>query len=255
MTTGIVEPTSAPPVAAQPKNVFARMIGVLFAPEETFRDIVRRPDITAPLLILLVIGYISTFVVMPIMDWDAMVAAQSEQMHKQNPNMSDADIERASGMVKKIGGFMGYVGPIFGAVWWVIVAGVLFLGFRLFGGEGTFAQAFSVTLYSWIPLTIFSIIMTIVARAKGAFDPTTAATIVKSNPAFLVDMKEKPVLFALLGAFDIFTLWTIVLLVIGFAVMSRFSKAKSAAIVVSLWLIALVIKIGFAAMSAMKMKG
>jgi hypothetical protein len=81
------------------------------------------------------------------------------------------------------------------------------------------------------------------------------ATVLKSNPAFLVDMKEHAVLFSLLSSLDIFTIWTIVLLIIGFAALTRSSKAKSAAIVIPLWAVVILIKVGFAAMGAARMKG
>jgi hypothetical protein len=80
------------------------------------------------------------------------------------------------------------------------------------------------------------------------------AVLVRSNPAFLVDMKANPVLFSLLSSIDLFTIWTVVLLIIGFAFVARVSKAKSAAIVISLWAVALVIKLGFAAIGAAKAK-
>jgi len=249
-----VPPTSNPSPAA-PKNVFQRFAGVLFAPAETFEDIVRKPNVLAPMIILILIAYVSTFVIMPIMDWDAVLSTQETAMRAQNPNLSDADVERMAGFTKTIGKVMGFIGPIFGVIWWLVVAAVLFLTFRMFGGQGTFGAAFSLTVYSWIPLTLFSIVLTIVARAKGAFDPTHAATIVMSNPAFLVDLKAHPVLFALLGSFDVFTIWTIVLLIIGFATMARFSKAKSTLMVLPLWILMILIRIGFVALGAMRAKG
>jgi hypothetical protein len=255
MTTGIEEPSSRPTPVAAKKSVFARIAGVLFSPTETFEDIVRKPDVLAPMLILLVIGYAVTFVIMPIMDWDSIIAQQTEQMHKSNPNMTDADIERATNMIKTFGRVMGFIGPLFGAILWIIIAGALFLAFRMFGGEGTFKQAVSVTIYSWVPLTLSSILLAIVAFSQHAFDPTRAATIVKSNPAFLVDMKDHPVLFSLLSSFDVFTIATIALLVIGFSILSRFSRAKAAMTIVTLWLVTVAVKVGFAAMGAARMKG
>jgi hypothetical protein len=254
MTTEIAEP-AVPPPALGKKNVFERIAGVLFVPAETFEDIVRKPDILAPMLVLILIGYAVTFAIMPIMDWDSIISAQTEQMRKQNPNLTEADVDRMSGFTRSIGKVMGYVTPALGVIVWAVVAGALFLAFRMFGGEGTFKQALSITLYSWVPLTIFSILMAIVAFSRHSFDPTMAATLVKSNPAFLVDMKEQPVLFSLLSQFDLFTIATVALMTIGFAVMSRFSKMKSAVIVVSVWLMLVVVKVGFAALGAARMKG
>lgn len=235
------------------KNSFERLAGALIAPAETFADVARRPDILVPLLLFIAIGYVTMFVAFPHLDFDAAFAQQAEIVKKQNPNMSDADIERMGGFTKAIMKVTQFIGPLIAAAWWAILALILFGAFRLMGGSLGYKQAFSATLYAWVPLTLFSIISTIVIVMRGNVDPTHMATIVKSNPAFLVDMQEQPVLYSLLASFDVFTIWTIVLLVIGFAAASKFSRAKSAAIIVSLWIVMLVIKVGFAALGAARM--
>lgn len=244
----IVAPSSAP------KSFIQRIVGVLFSPTETFEDIVRRPNIVAPLLLIVILGYLTTAVIMPKMDFSTMREQQAEAMRKQNPNMSEeqmAQMERITSASVKV---MSWVFPLLFIVWYLIIAGVLLLAFRLMGGEGNFAQAFAITLYSWIPMVLFSILTAIIVLARGSFDPVTAATLVKSNPAFLVDMKANPVLYSLLSSIDLFTIWMLILLTIGFSVMSKLSKAKSAVIVVSLWIASLVIKVGFAAIGAARMK-
>lgn len=252
MTTGIAEPAPAAPITEPPaKNSFQRIAGVLFAPAETFRDIARKPDILIPLIVLIVIGYAVTAVLVPRMDFDTMMR---EQMEQQNRQMSEADMARTLKMVSAFGKVMAWAGPILGILFYLVIAGVLLLAHRLFGGEGNFAQAFSATLYSWMPQALSSIIVAIVAFTRGSLNPATMATLVKSSPAFLVDMKEHPVLFSLLSSLDVFTIWTVILLVIGFAALSRLSKAKSAVIVVSMWLVVIVVKLGFAALGAARMK-
>lgn len=237
-----------------PKNSFQRIAGVLFAPASTFEDIARKPDFIVPLLLILVLGYVSTILMMPHMDWDAVTAQQMEAVKAKNPNMSQADMDRMARMTKAFGKVAGYVGPLFGIVWLLLISAVLLLAFRLFGGQGTFGQAFSTVLYSWMPMVINSIVLTIVAIGRGKIDPTKMATVVKSNPAFLVDMKEQPILFSLLSNLDVFTIWMLVLLIIGCAAFSKTSRAKAAAIVLSLWAVAIVIKTAFAALGAAKMK-
>jgi hypothetical protein len=256
MTTDIHQtPPGATPPPDTKKNVFERIAGVLFAPAETFQDIARKPDILGPLLIILFIGYVSTFLVMPKIDISSITSQQAEQMRKQNPNMGDeqvAQIERMTAASVKI---FGWLGPLLGVAMYAIIAGVLLLAFRLLGGEGTYKQAFSATLYGWMPLVLFGILLSVIVMARGTFDPTTAATLVKSNPAFLVDMKEQPILFSLLSNFDIFTFWTLFLLIVGFSTLSKTSRAKAATIVISLWAIVIVVKLGFAALAASRMKG
>ena len=252
-TTDSVDPSPTPPAAAPAQNPFSRIAGVLFAPASTFQDIAARPNIWAPLIVILLIGYVGTFLVMPKINMNAIFEQQAEAMAKQNPNMAAEDRERMENITKGFTKAMMWAGPVMMVVWYVIVAAVLLLATRMFGGQGNFKQSFSATLYAWMPLVILSIIGTIVVLARGSFDPTTAATLVKSNPAFLVDMKEQPILYSLLSSFDLFTIWTLVLLIIGFSALSRLSRGKTAAIVISLWVLVLVIKLGFAALGAARM--
>jgi len=239
-----------PQVPAAKKNVFARIAGVLFAPAEAFQEIARRPDILAPLLILLAVGYASTLLIIPKLDTEAMFEAQAAQIRKQNPEVAEADLERMRSWGAASAKMFAYVSPVMMVAWYLILAGVLLGAFRAMGGEGTFKQAFSATLYAWIPLTILSIITTVVVMARGSFDPTTAATLVKSNPAFLTSLTDRPVLFSLLSSLDLFTIWTIILLIFGFSALSKLPGGRSAAIVISLWAAFVLLKVGFAALTA-----
>ncbi|MEO8035656.1 MAG: hypothetical protein ABI837_14570 [Acidobacteriota bacterium] len=69
------------------------------------------------------------------------------------------------------------------------------------------------------------------------------ATLVRSNLGFLTDIKEHPMLFGLLSSIDVFNLWVLVLLAIGFAFVSRLSRVQSALITASLYLIVVVLKV------------
>lgn len=255
MTTDAQQSPPGDPPPPEKENVFSRIAGVLFAPAETFASIARRPDILGPLLVLVIFGFISAAIVAPRMDFESMIQMQGEQMRKQNPNMSEEQLEQIEKFTRAMGKVGMWASPIIMIAWYAIVAGALLLAFRLLGGEGTYKQAFSATLYAFMPLLLFGIITTIVVLARGTFDPMYAATLVKSNPAFLVDLKEQPVLFSLLSTFDVFTIWTVVLLIFGFSAVSKTSRAKAAAIVITLWLAMILVKTGFAAMGAARMKG
>lgn len=253
MTESVGE-TPQPPLAAQPiakKNAFQRLAGVLFAPAETFEDIVRKPDYLLPLILILLIGVASSVVLVPKLDFETMMR---EQMAAQNREMSPEDMERVMKFATASGKVMTYAGPIFSIVILLIIAGVLLLAFRLMGGEGTFGQAFSVTLWSWMPLVVFSIVLTIIIATRESISPDLIPTIVRSNPGFLVDPKSQRVLYSLLTSIDLFVIWTLVLLSIGFSYVARVSKGKAAAIVISLWLVLVVFKLGFAALGAAKAK-
>jgi hypothetical protein len=247
MTTGGSEPQAAAPPK---KNVFARFAGVLFAPAEAFQEIVRRPDILAPLLLIIALGFATTATIMRHLDYESFGALQREQFRKQQPNATEADLDRFARIGVAGTKVFAWISPVLMALFYAIVAGVLLLAFRLMGGEGRYAQSFSVTLYAWAPLLLYSIVTAIVVTARGSFDPVTAASIVKSNPAFLVEWREQPLLYSLLSSLDVFSVWTLILFTFGFSAMSRLSRGLSAAIVVGLWVVMVLVKLGFAAMQS-----
>jgi hypothetical protein len=252
MTIETAGSTPAQPVlpAAPAKNVFQRIAGVFFAPEETFSDIARRPDILWPLLIIVLVGYVTTFVMVPHLSFDSVFAAQEAAAKKRNPNVSEADLQQMARIGEASTKVMSYAGPVLSIAGYLLMALVLWGATRMMGGQGEFKQAFSATLYAWMPLLLFRIILTIVAVARGTLDVMETATVVKSNPAFLVDLKAHPVLASFLSSFDVFTIWMVVLLIFGFAALSKLSKGKTAAIVLSCWIILIVLKVGFAALGA-----
>lgn len=249
-TDGQTAPPGNPPPPEKPKNVFERIAGVLFAPAETFQDIARRPDILGPLLFILIISYVTTAMIVPKIDFSTMLEQQTEQMRKRNPNLDEEQVAQMERITMAGAKVMSWVLPMLMVAWYALMAAALMFAFRLMGGEGTFKQAFSVTLYAWMPMVLLSILTAIIVFARGTFDPVTAATLVKSNPAFLVDMKEQPILFTLLSSLDVFTIWMLALLSIGFSTMAKVSRMKAAAIVLSLWVATIVVKLGFAALGA-----
>jgi hypothetical protein len=207
------------------------MVGALFSPNDTFASIARKPDWVVPLVVLLIIACLSGLVMATRVDF----AAPAREAMAQNKNATPEQAEQAERFGAAIGKVLSYASPVFAAIIYVLIAAVLLLAFRLFGGEVTFKQAFSVTLYAWMPEVIKAVATLGIMLAKaGTYSPVELPVIVRSNPAFLVDMKLHPVLFALLTNVEFFGIWTLVLFIIGFAYAAKVSKAKSAVIVISI---------------------
>lgn len=247
--------TSQPPFIADAlpaPNGFRRVTGVLFAPVATFREIAARPDILVPMAIIVAISILSSIVIAPRVDFET---AMREQFAQAGRNMSQEDIDRAVRFSTAIARGMIYVAPLLNIIFFAAVAGIFLLAFRMFGGEGTFKQAFSVTLYSWMPMMIAGIAMLVILIARGEVGAEQLNSLVMSNLGFLADMKEQPVVHALLSSIDVFTFWTLALFVVGFSFVSGLSRGKSAALVLTLWVVMIVIKVGFAAMGAARASG
>ena len=117
------------------------------------------------------------------------------------------------------------------------IAGVLLAAFNILGGHARFGQAFSVTLYSWIPLTVRTLIGCAVVAMRS--DPTPLMQLASSsysNLSPLVDIDKSRALFLFLSTLDVFTFWSLFLMAVGFSEASGLSRRKSALFVGVLWL-------------------
>ena len=242
-------PPPGPPASTEPKpNAFARMAGAIVSPEETFASIARRPEWVAPLLIWMAVALVGGIIFAQKVDFGAAARAAMEERSDIPPDAMENSVKIATAMGK----VFAYCAPIIVAIIMFLVAGIFHLAFRLFGGEGTYKHSLAATVYAWTPNIIQSILTYIVVLAKSEVDATQMDTILRSNPAFLVSMKDNPVLYTLLSSLDIFSIWSLILFVIAFAFAMRVTKGKSAGIVIPLWLVYVLIKLVPAALRSMR---
>lgn len=241
MTIGQDNAIATPVPSAEPTpNSFQRIIGVIFSPNATFASIARRPDWVVPLVLLLLVSLAAGVIMAPHIDFGA---AAREAM-EQNKNATPEQIDKAVRISSSIGKVFTYISPVLSLIGLLVISGVCLLAFRIFGGEGDFKQAFSVTCYSSIPTIIKSIVTLIIIVAKGGVIAAPALqTLVRSNLGFLVDYKTNPMAFALLSSLDIFSVWFLALMIIGFSYVARVSKVKAAVTIISLWVLVLLLKL------------
>jgi len=76
----------------------------------------------------------------------------------------------------------------------------------------------------------------------------------RSNLGFLFDPKLHPVAFAFTSSFDIFAIWSLILYIIGFSAISRLSRGKTAAVIIVLWIVVVMLTLIGPAFQAAKMK-
>lgn len=222
---------------AEPKpNSLQRIFGVLFSPGPTFESIARRPDWVVPLLIFVVLSLVGGVLIAQHVNFDAMAREAMEM----NPQMSKVPADRVDTIVRFTAATMkvsAYASPLLTIIILAIAAVALLVSFRMFGGAGTFAQAFSVTIYAWYPRLIKSVLAIIVVLSKKSVSVFDLQNPIRSNLGFLFDPKTQPVQFALGSSLDLFSLWSLALLIIGFAIVSRLPRMRSAMIVIVLWLV------------------
>src|SRR5207245_5951175 len=89
-------PASMPAEQAPKPNGFQRVIGVLFAPNETFASIARQPDWIVPLLIILVVSLAAGIVFAQRVDFGAPIREAMEQNKNIGPEQAERTIRIGS---------------------------------------------------------------------------------------------------------------------------------------------------------------
>lgn len=215
---------------------FSRITGVLFSPSKTFAYLDKRPDVWGAMILIIIVAFCTMFIYAQKSDFKTISRTRLE-LSPRYEQLSEEQIERVVNIQSKVEKYMSYVGPFLTPIIYLIIAGALYLIFKLFQGETTFRKTFSVVTYSFLP-TVFSSLIAFVLLLAGKVNTIPIENLVKSSIMSFWDQKLIPPFWWRLGtSFDIFSIWTIILVSIGMAKIKKIKFIYSFLVVYGIWLI------------------
>jgi hypothetical protein len=221
-----------------------RVAGVFASPGPTFAAIARRPSWWLPLIICAVVSIAATAAVLPRIDFES---ALREGLAARGKTIPEAQFDQILATQKRLAG-LGYVWAALAPALIALVVGtVLLLAFKAFGWDLQFRQAFGVTSHALLPTIGISMLLILFVTRLDLVNPADLGDLTHSNPGFLVDRHANPALHSLAGSLDVFGIWMLILLVIGFAAAANVTRRKAAMLIVSLWGILVLGKAAWAA--------
>ncbi|HZS03938.1 MAG TPA: YIP1 family protein [Blastocatellia bacterium] len=230
--------TAVPAPEAAPQNFFNRLIGVWFSPGETFQDVGRAPRLVAPIIAAVLFGLIIGFVMMQRLDMQAMMTRMFEKAvaeGQMTQEQADQRIKFAASFGKVQLLLISALGSLLMSL---IVAGIFKLVSMMMGSENRFSSLFAVTIYTYLAVSIVSsLVFVILLYLKDTSELTfeNLGNVVSSNLGALLALAlgEKALpkfVMALAQRVDLFSIWIITLLSIGYSAVSRRMKVSTAAI-------------------------
>jgi len=213
-------------------NEPARLAGVFYEPGKVFADVAEKPRWgIAPILLSILVGLALVYSISSHIGWETTI----RQTLANNSRMAELPAdqrEKAIAAGTKVASIGGWIGAIVGTPFSVlIIAGVLTGLFNgLLGADLKFAQTFAITAYALVVRVLLAALMILLIYLKppGEFNMQVSPF----SPAAYMNRLENPKwLMSLCGSLDLFTLWSIILLAIGFSVAARklsFAKALTA---------------------------
>ena len=175
---------------------------------------------------------VNTGVMQPIMDAEFSRATAAAM--RKNPKVTAEQMAQFRGIGEKFAAVFAFVGP---PVAIFVVGLISWIAGKFVDAKQTFGAALMVAAYAFIPRVIGGI----AAGVQGLLmDPASLDSQyrISLGPArFLDPDSASPVLLAVVGRLDVFTIWVTVLLVIGLSVTGRISRRKAAIAGVIVWMI------------------
>ena len=211
----------------------ARVAGVFGSPGPTFESIARRPSWVLPIVISTLLSIAATAAIVPRLDLDSAVR---EAFAKRGITASEDRIEQTIQVQKKFAGFFSYVWALAANAFIALVLATVFrLSFKAFGWDVTFRQSLGVTSHALLPYIGTAMLLILFVTRLDLVNPADLGALTHSNLGLVVDRQANPVLHSLATSLDVFTLWVLALLVIGYSIAAKVTRKKAAVLILSLW--------------------
>jgi Yip1 domain len=220
-----VAPEASGPGLSEPQ----RLIDTFIAPRKTFEDLKRNSSWWVPWLISAVFAVIFSVVAVQKIDMARFVQEQIDRSPSAQKRMERLTPEqRAQGIAMQttITKVSFYMVPVFGLIFGIVAAGVLMFVYTfMLGAEVPYSRAMAIVFYAGLPGILGTILLIISFLASS--DPSTidiARNPMPTNLGFFMDPDGNKVLYGFASAIDVFKIWFVSLLGLGFSVASSSRK-------------------------------
>jgi hypothetical protein len=211
-------PEMLPEEEPQPQGLgeVSRLTGVFFEPAKTFADVAQRPGFWAPLILVIVVSLVYMVLFGQHVGWERMMRHQFETSSRA-AQMPAEQREAAIQMQVKVAPIGTYVFLLVGLpLMWLIWAAIL-LGIvkGMMSAPVRLKQVFAIIAYSSVPGVIMALLAIAVMFMKPPDDFNLQNPLVFNPGAFMDPTTSSKFLYSLASSFDLFRLWTLVLIGIG----------------------------------------
>ena len=226
-----------------------RLLGALVSPGATFRSIAARPTWAVPFVLMVALSLVLGYLVLDRIDYEQLLHQQNEKSGQMTAEQMDQQATRLHNMTPALAAAQSLlVSPAL----FLFIALLFWVGFRLVGSEMTYKASLSTSLHALLPSAVASLltIPVILQRKSLTVAESRAGGFLASNLAALAPEGTGAALRALLGSMDLFNVWVVALLLIGYGAVAKVSRTATTAVVVTLAVAALALKILLAALTS-----
>ena len=216
------------------ESVFVRFVTIVTDPAATMNVVREHPRWAAAALAVVIMVAVYAGATMHITGPEQVDLMQitrfAEMLGPEQIDEMYAQFDEITATDRLMSGLQAGFGPLFA----LFVATLVYMLFgKLAGGEGSFRQVLGVIMWAnVVGMGLNSLVKLPIVLAKGS------SLDVALGPAILAAGRgPTDALFQLLSLFDLFTVWSVVLVVLGFESVHGFARNKAVTVVVGAYLL------------------
>ncbi len=238
-------------MAALEDSSAGRVIGALVSPVKTFRSIAERPTWGVALVVLLVISTLVGVLANQRIDPNDARQSIQQRMEKSGQQPTPEQVDKAMTTMAKFTAVTLWLIPLFVVIVYLVIALLFFAAFRFFGGsEISYKSSFATAVHAFMPGMVAALLTlpVILTHEHLKLKDVQGGNLLASNTGAFAPDSVGPAVRVLLTSVDFFSIWTLILLVIGYKATAKVSTANAATVAVVLWALYVGIKVGIAAL-------
>ena len=228
-----------------------RIVGVLISPTKTFEAIAKKPTWAVVLVVTVALSVGLSYLMSQRIDYEDMAR---DAIAQSGRNLTEEQLQGAIDLQEKIGPALSILAPlVVGPIVYLIIALLFWVLFKLFGGELSYRQSFSTALYGLVPWGVASVlnVPVVLGRSEIFYDDLKGGgNLLASNLGALAPEDAGAAVSTLLSAVDLFTIWSLFLLIVGYSIAAKTSRKTAAVVVIGLWVVYILGKMGWTALSS-----
>jgi len=229
----------------------SRIINVFISPSTTFTDLKRNSSWWLAWLFIMVMSIPFFVAIEQKVGYEQLVRNQISTNRMAKDAMDKLSADQREQQIKTRAAFARYISyatPVLALIIYVVVAALLMGTFNFgVGTEVPFSLSLAVVVYSYLPHALRAILAAIALFAGAnpeGFDPNNP---IASNLGFFIDHVAHPAWYTFASWIDLFGIWIVILLGIGYSSVSKVKRSTAIGVVAGWYLLMALIFTGLTA--------
>ena len=206
----------------------ARIINTFIAPSKTFTDLRRNAMWWGPLVLMILVSLAFTYSVDSKIGFRKVVDDQIALSPKAQARMEQVPAdqrEQQLGIQVTITKVISYAFPAILLIITLISSAVMFAFFKFAANADlSFKRMFAVSMYASVPGGLKYLFAAVVIFMGGSQEPFNMNNPIGTNLGFFLDPTGNKAIYTMASSIDIFTIWTLMLTVIGVCCVSNVKR-------------------------------